>query len=271
MTTESGDAVSPFVSPDRSGSIRFAIVSREFRGLVDRRKELLTLVGSIFAGLGVLLSNALEGKLPDDLGTIRRHIFASYAVLLMVPCLILALRMARLHGGLVLNGMLFARLVEGHDFARGWTVVGARRHNYLGASFLQLALVASLAGFSTTILALAVSIRPPLALAAGVGVLVASLLVYFRFHQAAVRYAESKIAASLCGPVDRDEWLGHIAGSVKDANDHMNGDVAFVGLMVFSVFETLTGLGKVEAGSTDLASADIQRFGPTGVAFEPGD
>ncbi|WP_435018375.1 hypothetical protein TA3x_000347 [Tundrisphaera sp. TA3] len=263
MTTRPGDDAPPPLPPARPGTIEFAIVSREFRNLVDRRRELLTLVGSIFAGLGVLLSNALDGKLPDDLGSIRRHIFASYALILMVPCLILALRMARLHGGLVLNGMLFARLVEGQDFAKGWTVAGARRHNFLGASFLQLVLVSLLAGFSTAILALAVAAPPAAALGCGVATLAASLAIYFHFHHRAVAFAAAKIARDEPGPIDREDWVGHISGSLKDANDHLNGDVAFVGLMVFSVFETLSGLGKIAPGTTDLASADIQRFGPS--------
>jgi len=81
--------------------IEFSNVSREFRGLVGRRRELRTSLGSVFAGLGIALQNALQGGLPESLGSIRRHVFAFYAIMLMVPCLLLALRMARLHAGLV--------------------------------------------------------------------------------------------------------------------------------------------------------------------------
>ena len=95
--------------------IEFATASREFRSLIGRRRELQTLLGSVFAGLGIFLQNTLQGGLPDSLGSIKRHLFAFYAVLLMVPSLILALRMARLHGGLVLNGILIAQLTQGRE------------------------------------------------------------------------------------------------------------------------------------------------------------
>ena len=42
----------------------------------------------------------------------RGHAFAVYAFLLMVPSLILALRLARLNGGMTLNGILYQRLME---------------------------------------------------------------------------------------------------------------------------------------------------------------
>ena len=41
--------------------IEFSTVSREFRSLVGRRRELRTLLGSVFAGLGIALQNALQG------------------------------------------------------------------------------------------------------------------------------------------------------------------------------------------------------------------
>ena len=91
--------------------IDFSTVTREFRSLIGRRRELQTLLGSVFAGLGIFLQNSLQGNLPTSLGGIQRHLFAFYAIMLMVPSLILALRMARLHGGLVLNGILFAHLM----------------------------------------------------------------------------------------------------------------------------------------------------------------
>src|SRR5437763_5363844 len=108
--------------------IVFATVSREFRSLIGRRRELQTLLGSVFAGLGIFLQNTLQGGLPDALGAIKRHLFAFYAILLMVPSLILALRMARLHAGLVLNGILIARLSEGRAFTRPMSVKAAARH-----------------------------------------------------------------------------------------------------------------------------------------------
>src|SRR6516225_8102328 len=87
--------------------IEFSPVTHEFRSLVERRRELSTFLGSAFAALGLFLHNSLQGGLPDSLKAIQQHLFADYAFALMVISLILALRMAKLHGGMVLNGILY--------------------------------------------------------------------------------------------------------------------------------------------------------------------
>ena len=243
--------------------IEFATVSREFRSLIGRRRELQTLLGSVFAGLGIFLQNTLQGGLPESLGSVKRHLFAFYAVLLMAPCLILALRMARLHGGLVLNGVLIAQLTQGRDFTRPLNIQKSARHNYFGVSFLQFVLMDLIAGFSTTILALALHARMAYALVSGVAIMVVWMALYFRFHHRAARFALRKIKAEPCADFDREEWEAHVSGSLEDANQGLNADVGFVGLIVFSVFETLSGLGQMKAGETDLAPALILRYGPT--------
>src|SRR5262245_36372263 len=93
----------------RAAMIDFNYVSKEIRSLIHRRKLLMTFLGSVFAATGLFLHNVLKGQVPADFEGIKQYIFAFYAVMVMVPTLILALRMARLHGGLVLNGMLYAR------------------------------------------------------------------------------------------------------------------------------------------------------------------
>ena len=77
--------------------IDFQTVTKEFRSLIARRQELITFLGSVFAASGVFLENTLQGSLPESLSSIEEHIFFFYAVMIMVPSLILALRMARLH------------------------------------------------------------------------------------------------------------------------------------------------------------------------------
>ena len=47
--------------------IEFPTVSQELRSLISRRKELHTFLGSVFAGLGILLQNVLQGSLPPGL------------------------------------------------------------------------------------------------------------------------------------------------------------------------------------------------------------
>jgi len=243
--------------------IDFTTISREFRSLVLRRRELQTLLGSVFAGLGLFLQNALQGNLPPSLAGIERHLFAFYAVLLMVPCLILSLRMARLHGGMVINGVLFARLMQDQDFTRRGDPGRATRHNYLGVSFLQFLLADVLAAFSTTVLGLALHLTPAAAAGLGGGAAVSWLGLYLHFHRRAADFALKKIAADACAPFDRHEWEGHVAASLEDANLGLNNDLAFVGLIVFSVFEVLSGLGRIEThGGIDLAPEFIRRYGP---------
>src|SRR5262249_47958229 len=147
---------SPFASgrprPGDSTVIDFTTVSFEFRSLVSRRRELLTLLGSAFAGLGIFLQNTLQGSLPASLRGIERHIFAFYAIVLMALSLILALRMARLHGGMVLNGVLYAHLMRTWGFPPPNDPERSRKHNYSSVSFALFVLMALLAGFSATIL-----------------------------------------------------------------------------------------------------------------------
>ena len=137
----------------------FETVSREIHSIIDRRRELYTFLGSVYAALAIFLQNALQGGLPESLGEVRAHLFAFYAVMVMVPSLLLALRMGRLHGGLTLNGMLYARLMQGQTTSETFTGSGdperAGRRNYLGVSFLNFLLAVIIASFSAAVLALA--------------------------------------------------------------------------------------------------------------------
>jgi hypothetical protein len=242
--------------------IDFTTVSREFRGLVDRRRELFTFLGSVFAAMGLFLQNTLQGGLPGSLASIQEHIFAFYALVLMVLSLILALRMARLHGGMVLNGILYARLMQEQDFTRKGDPVRSARHNWFGVSFLQFVLVDLIAAFSATILALALSSPFWPAFCWGTGVFVLWVLLYFRFHHQERAFAFRKIAVEQCTTFNRNDWEGHVSGSLQQANQGMIAEIAFAGLMVFSVFEALSGLGKIQAADTDLATDVVQKHGP---------
>jgi len=242
--------------------IDFTTVSREFRGLVERRRELFTFLGSVFAAMGLFLQNTLQGGLAGSLGAVQQHIFALYALVLMVLSLILALRMAKLHGGMVLNGILYARLMQEQDFTRKGDPLRAGRHNWFGVSFLQFVLVDLIASFSATILALALSSPFWPAFCWGAGVFVLWVLLYFRFHHQARGFAYRKIASEPCAPFNRNDWEGHISSSLQQANQGMIAEIAFAGLMVFSVFEALSGLGKINPGDTDLATDVVKTHGP---------
>src|SRR5262245_41534167 len=212
--------------------IQYTNVTREFKSLVHRRRQLMTFLGSLFAATSLFLHNVLRGRLAAALEGLKEYVFALYALLLMVPALLLALRMARLHGGMVLNGMLYARLMQQQDFTRKGDPEKAGRHNWFGVSFLQFLLTALLAGFSAALLAIAVDVPPPLALAVGAGVVLLWLALYFRFHHQAAAFARRKIASDTCGTFDRKDWQGHVSASLEDANAGMLSEIAFVGLMI---------------------------------------
>ena len=186
--------------------IEFSPVTHEFRSLVERRRELSTFLGSAFAALGLFLHNSLQGGLPDSLKAIQQHLFADYAFALMVISLILALRMAKLHGGMVLNGILYARLMQEQNFTKKGDPKRVARHNWFGVSFLQFLLVDLIAGFSAAILALAFAVHVWVAVGLGVGVFVLWVMLYFRFHRQAGAFAFKKIAEEKCAPVDRNDW-----------------------------------------------------------------
>jgi hypothetical protein len=242
--------------------IEFSTVSKEFQSLVVRRRHLLTFLGSVFAATGIFLQNVLHGSLPPALKRIEGHVVAFYALMLMVPTLILALRMAKMHAGMVLNGVLFARLMQEQTFTRPGDPKKAARHNLFGVSFLQFLLVSLIAAFTVTVLGLALSLHLAAAAGAGAGMLVVWLAWYFRQHHRAVTFAFHKIATEPCAPVERPQWEAHISNSLEEANLGLVTEIGFVGLMVFSVFEKLSGLGEIKTAASDVASEDIQRYGP---------
>ena len=240
--------------------IDFTTVTREFRSLVDRRRDIQTFLGSGFAAMSVFLGNVLEGKLPPTLRAVQEHLFAFYALVLLVLSLILSLRLARLHGGMVLNGVLYARLMQasgGHGDPRR-----AARHNLFGVSFLQFVLVDLVAGFSMAILVMALEQGQAAAVGGGVAVFALWMLLYFRFHRRASRFALEKARTDEAGPVPQNEWREHVALSLQQANHGLITEIAFAGLMVFSGFGALSSLGKIEADKTDLSADFVRAHGP---------
>ncbi len=110
---------------------------------------------------------------------------------------------------------------------------------------------------------------PPLAaLGLGGAVSIGWLALYFRFHHGAAAFALKKVESEPCAPFDRNEWEAHTAESLEGVNQDMLASLGFVGLMLFSVLEILSGLGQVKDGAAiDLARDDILRFGPTIYTF----
>ncbi len=247
--------------------IEFRAVAAEIRSLIGRRQELSTLLGSVFVAAGVFLENSIGGNLPGPLVEVERHLFGFYAAILMVPSLILALRMARLHGGLVYNGILYARALEDQDFTARGNVLRAAAHNFAGISFVQFLLADFVAGFSTAVMALATGGSPGVAVGSALAVFAACLGTYFGWHRRSSRAALRLARSAPAAPTSRHDWEAHIAASLHDANREQLGVIGFVGLMSFSVFEVLSGLGQIRDGRrVDLGLEQVERFGPPAYA-----
>ncbi len=243
--------------------IDFTNVSREFTSLVVRRRELLTLLGSIFAGMGIFLQNALSGSFPDALQSVQDHLFGFYATVLLVASLIISLRMARLHAGMVINGVLFARLMREQDWTKQGNPEKAAKHNPLSASFLQFLIVDLIASFSAAVLLFAFEASLAPAVVSGCVVFFVWLGLYMYFHHSAARFALKKSLTEQCTPFTKNEWEEHVAGSLETTNQDLLGTLSFTGLMMFSLLETLSGLGHVaKDAKLDLKSEDISTFAP---------
>jgi hypothetical protein len=249
--------------------IDYTTVTREIRSVVSRRRELLTFLGSVFAAMGLLLENIIQGLLPTSLNVLQGHAFAVYAFLLMVPSLLLALRLARLNAGMTLNGVLYQRLMTDQDFTRKGSLQSQQRAaavNYFGVSFLMFLLSDLIAGFSVFILVMALYAPAWLAAFIGAAVVVLWLALYLRYHYRAARFALGKAATESCAPFTRNEWEEHVAGSMEDANHDMIAILALVGLILFSGFESLSGLGRVKSAAgdnpIDLPPQLVLTYGP---------
>lgn len=243
--------------------IEFPTVAKEIRSLISRRSELSMFLGSVFAASGIVLRNTLGGNLPSQLAGIEEHIIRVYALMLMTPSLILSLRMARLHGGMVLNGMLHARLMCNQTFTAPGDVERAGRINYVGVSFLQFVLADFMAAFSVMLLTLTMSANLVTGLAAGSAAFVVWLAIYFHNHRRAAAFARQKIAAETFASVEQNDWEEHLADSLEDANKELLSLLGFVGLITFSVFEMISGLGEIKTKhAPELGVDQIQAFAP---------
>jgi len=246
--------------------IDFTAVSRELRSIFSRRREILTFLGSTFAALGLFLQNVLHGDLPPSLKALEVHTFAAYSVMLLVPSLILALRLAKLNAGITINGILFSRLMQSQDFApKGTMPARAPGPNVFGVSFQMFLLADLLAGFAATLLGLSLGRDMLQAILLGTAVVLAWVLLYLYFHYRAASFALRKSATDTCTAFTREQWETHQSGSLEDANHDMINILALVGLFVFSSFEGLSGLGKVTT-STELSPEDVRDHAPTAYA-----
>ena len=251
--------------------IKFNNVTREFRGLVDRRNELFTFLGSAYAAMGLFLLNVLQGGLPESLGSIQRNLFACYAFVLLVTSSILGVRMALLHKGMVINGVLYAHFMQGQTFTKDVpSVKSASRTKIWSVSFLQSFQAAIIGAVSAAIFALAASLPIVPAVLIAVAVLAGWSVFYLWQHHRAVAIAE-EIRKGELGPVEEEDWREHNAECLQQSSQGLLYEIAFAGLMVFSGFEALSGLGmkpeQFEKVGVDLPAGDVLQHGPVVFCF----
>lgn len=239
----------------------FSHVSREIRSLVSRRRELMMFLGSLFAALGIYLQNVLERKLPESLRPMEKSAFLTYSLIMAIPAVIIALRFAKLHSGMTINGIFYARILK-EQIRPTADPNRAARMNWTGVSTQLFLLSDLMASFAVALLMFAIHQPVYIAAGAAAGLFVILLVMFVRFQVKAARFALSKIADATVEAVDREELEDHVSGSLEDCNHDMLASIAFAGLMVFSVFESLSGLGAIQANDAEIASVAIQTHGP---------
>lgn len=238
----------------------FTTVSREIRSIVARRRELLIFLGSMFGAMSLFLQKILDGELPPMFRSLERHAFAAHALLVLVPCLILVLRVAKLHAGMTINGVFYAR-IEG-TLGRPADPSRAAKLNWLGVSASLVWLMNLLAAGEAAVLALALHQTRFASIFAGVVVFVVCGIIFARFHANASRFALAAVRDARVEPVTLEELEEHWAASRSDANHDMIALNGFAGLMLFSTLENIAGFGKIGIAGADLAAADVEAFGP---------
>jgi hypothetical protein len=238
----------------------FSTVSREIRGVVARRRELLIFLGSLFAAMSLFLQKSLDGELPDSFRGLQRHIFAFHSVLVLVPCILLALRISKLHAGLTINGVFYSRMEQSLGIAaHPWR---AARLNMFGVSAAMVYLVELLAAGEAAVLTLALGYDWPLALGAALIVALASRLLFLKFHREAGQFALQAVEGSTIEPFTTEEMEEHWAESRSDANHDLIALNGFAGLMLFSTLENISGLARISVTDAELSATAVQTYGP---------
>lgn len=238
----------------------FGTVSREIRGIVARRRSLMLFLGSLFAAMSMFLQRVLDADLPVAFQGIEHRAFLAHALLVLAPCIVIALRVAKLHSGMVINGVFYCKLEQ--SLGKPSSPEHAARLNIFGVSAALFYLVALLAAGEAGVLTLALH-RPGLQ-AAGVSIVVFLLLaaLFYRFHRKAAKFALGAIQHCRTEPLTQEELEDHWAESRGDCNHDLITLNSFAGLMLFSTLENITGFGSIAAAGAELTAADVQQQGP---------
>ncbi|MGC3969779.1 MAG: hypothetical protein QM775_21345 [Pirellulales bacterium] len=238
----------------------FSTVSREIRSIVARRRELLIFLGSLFAAMSLFLQKVLDGELPESFRGLQHHIFALHAVLVLVPCVIIVLRIAKLHAGMTINGVFYSHMEK--SLGRPAMPWRAAKLNLFGVSAAMVYLVDMLAAGEAAILTLALGYRWPIALGIGFLIGLVGLLMFARFHRMAGEFALKAIEGAKIEPLTLEELEEHWAESRSDSNHDLIALNGFAGLMLFSTLENIVGFGRIGVDDADLSATAVQSFGP---------
>jgi hypothetical protein len=239
-------------APDNSRVLDFGRVSRELRSVVARRRELILFLGSLFAGMGIYIQNVLDKKLPPSLAMLERSAFLTFSVGVLIPSVIVALRLAKLHSGMIINGVFFSKLRQ-HASQSPSDLSRAGRLNWMGVSTQFFAWTAVLAGFSAGLLALSLRSNWSIVGFSSVGTFALLLSAFLNIHRRARKFATGYAVVATCESYSSEELEDHLAESMKDGNHDMLACISFVGLMVFSIFQAMSGLGDVKSTGTELS------------------
>jgi hypothetical protein len=251
-------------APTKQLILDFDTISREFRSVVSRRREQMLFLGSLFAAMSLFLQNVLDGKLPEAMKQLEQRAFLMHSLLMLPPTVLIALRIAKMHTGLTINGVFYRRVMREIDPLEGSdeALRRAATLNFFGVSSMQFALAAVLAAGEAVLLAFA--LRAPGWTAPLVGVVTFLLLVmsFVRMHVRAARFALLAVQDCKVEPVTKDDDETHLAESRNDANHDLNACIGFVGLMLFAALEGISGVSDIGVDNSDLAASLARRFGP---------
>lgn len=216
--------------------IRFSYVSREIRSIVARRREILLFLASLFAAVGIYLQNLSLDTLPEGLAPLREQALLTYALIVGIPSFLLALRIARLHGGMVING-LFYRKILGKPLTY--------KLNFAGISTQMFLLSALITTWAVWLLVESLWVN--FWFSSFFSLVTLLLLAWFfcQNDKKSARFALRNLEqATLELPKNQEEIIEHQALSLQDANQDMLALLTFSGLMLFAVLQTFSGFGE---------------------------
>lgn len=222
-------------------------IGREFRSLVYRRRLQMTYLASAYAALSYSLQSALHGGLPRQFGKLEGHLFAVHAGLLAILGIIMALREARLHGGMMLNGSLYWGLLGQQGMiAPPSTTIFSAPHMF-GVSGVMLAIAGSIASGSLCVCALAVGIPLWVAVVSAGAVLMVLGWIQRRSEREAVDRARRQLQTETLEGFSVEEWHDHVLGSLDDVNQDMLTLIVLASLTTFAGLQNIAALGNMPA------------------------